>query len=438
MKKKRFLIAIIIVFLFFVIFKMTLGNNKEHQDNNLSEVTIWFHGGTSHETEAMKIQVKRFNNYQDKYTAVITEIPGGSIASGSGYNDAVNAAAVAGNLPDILDLDGPNLYNYAWAEFILPLDNLIDRSIIEDLLPSLIKQGTYKNKLYAIGQYDSGLALAGRRSFLNKANVRIPQSIDDSWSKEEFLQALESLKNLNETEYVLDMKLNYGAGEWFTYGFSPILQGFGADLIDRSTFQTAENKLNGPEALAGVNFIKDLFTKGYVNPTPIDDNDFISGRVALGFCGHWMTKPYREAFGDDFILIPMPVWDKKAVTGMGSWAWSITSQAKNPEGAASFLEFIMKPEEILSITDINGAVPGRNTAFDISEPHKPGGPLNIFIQQLEKGIAVTRPETPAFPTITTAFSRAIDNIIKGADPQKELDAAVDIIDKDIKDNYGYK
>ena len=427
MIKRR--LILVIVLLLVTVLSMTAKGTKEKQTTGPSEITIWFHGGTADETGAMRAQIERFNVSQNNFKVVMTEIPGGAIA-GSGYNDSVNAAAVAGKLPDILDLDGPNLYNYAWAGFLLPLDNLVNLDIIDDLLPSLVQQGTYRNKLYAIGQYDSGLALCGRRSLLNKAGVRIPESIDDAWSKSEFLQALESLKALDGVEYSLDMKMNYGAGEWFTYAFSPVLQGFGADLIDRSTFQTAEGVLNGPDGLAGIQFLKDLFTKGYANPTPIDDNDFVTGKAALGFCGHWMTKSYREAFGDDFVLIPMPVWDKKAVTGMGSWAWAISSQTKNQEGAVAFLEFILKPKEILAITDINGAVPGRSAAFNASDPYKPGGYLNIFIQQLQGGVAVPRPESPAYPVITSAFYTAFDNIIKGADPQKELDTAVDKIDKD--------
>jgi multiple sugar transport system substrate-binding protein len=49
---------------------------------------------------------------------------------------------------------------------------------------------------------------------------------------------------------------------------------------------------------------------------------------------------------------------------------------------------------------------------------------------------VPRP-SPGYPAITSAFYAAMDNIIKGADPQTELDAAVDKIDQDIEDNDGY-
>jgi multiple sugar transport system substrate-binding protein len=65
------------------------------------------------------------------------------------------------------------------------------------------------------------------------------------------------------------------------------------------------------------------------------------------------------------------------------------------------------------------------------------GQLRIFVEQLEGGVGVTRPETPAYPTITTAFAEAVQNIVSGADVKTELDKAVQKIDQDIEDNQGY-
>ncbi len=412
------------------------GGGSEETDGGVAELSLWFHGGTADETEAMRSQIERFNASQADYRVVMTEIPGGAVA-GSGYNDAVNAAAVANDLPDILDLDGPNLYNYAWAGYLHPLDQYMSAELRNDMLPSLIDQGTYNGRMYAIGQYDSGLALVGRVSLLEQAGVRIPRSIDDAWSREEFLQALAALQALPEVEYAIDLKMNYGAGEWFTYGFSPVVQSYGGDLIDRSDYQSAEGVLNGPAAVEAMTAVQGIFERGYSIVSPPDDNEFVNGRAALGWLGHWMWNTYSDAFGDDVVVIPMPRFGEAAVTGMGSWAWAISSQSENPEGAWAFLEFILQPDEILSITDVNGAVPGRATAFAQSDLYAEGGALSVFVQQLQNGVAVPRPKTPGYPAITAAFYTAMDNIIKGADVQTELDIAVDSIEEDIRQNDGY-
>jgi multiple sugar transport system substrate-binding protein len=122
---------------------------------------------------------------------------------------------------------------------------------------------------------------------------------------------------------------------------------------------------------------------------------------------------------------------------MGSWNWGLTSSCPNPDAAWKFLEFLVSPDEILRMTDANGAVPARKSAAAKSKLYGEGGPVNLFVQQLEGGVALPRPITPGYPTITTAFAEAVQNIIAGADVKAELDKVVKKIDQDIEDNQGY-
>jgi multiple sugar transport system substrate-binding protein len=70
-----------------------------------------------------------------------------------------------------------------------------------------------------------------------------------------------------------------------------------------------------------------------------------------------------------------------------------------------------------------------------SELYGPGGPLNLYVQQIEADYPVPRPITPAYPTISRAFTRAFNNIAWGADIEAELDRAVGEIDQAIEE-YG--
>jgi multiple sugar transport system substrate-binding protein len=395
-------------------------------------VEVWFHSGKGEERDMLDAQVKDFNAMQDEVIIDAVQLPEGS------YNDQVNAAALAGDLPCLLDFDGPFLYNYAWSGYLMPIDEFVSADLKNDFLPSIINQGTYAGKLYSLGTFDSGLAIWGNKEYLETAGVRIPASIDDAWTKDEFVDALEKLQALPEVEYAIDFKMNYGAGEWFTYGFSPILQSFGGDLIDRSDYQSADGVLNGPEAVEAMEFFQSLFEDGYAIAEPAGDDDFyVQKKTALSWVGHWMWTPHSEGLGDNVVLIPVPKFGDKAVTGMGSWNWGITSSCETPKAAWKFLEYLVEPEQILRMTDANGAVPARKSAIAQSELYAEGGPLNIFVQQLEGGVALERPVTPAYPVITSAFSDAVQNIVAGADVKGELDKAVEKIDQDIEDNQGY-
>ncbi|RMF34076.1 MAG: sugar ABC transporter substrate-binding protein [Chloroflexi bacterium] len=395
-------------------------------------IKVWFHSGRGEERDVLESQIQEFNTMQEEVKVEAVQLPEGS------YNDQVNAAALAGDLPDLLDFDGPFMANYTWAGYLRPLDDFLSADLRDDLLPSIIAQGTYPpdGKLYCIGTFDSGLAIWGNKAYLKKAGVRIPTGVEDAWTREEFEDALAKLQALPEVEWALDLKLNYGRGEWFTYGFSPILQSMGADLIDRSTWRST-GTLNSDAAVEAMTMFQDWINKGYVVPADAGDAMFYGEKkAALAFVGHWMWTPHKEGLGDDLILLPMPKFGQKAATGMGSWCWGIPATSKKAEAAWKFLAFLLEPDQILKMTDANGAVPSRKSALEKSDLYGAGGPLNIFVQQLET-IAVPRPQHPAYPTITAAFAEAVDNIIAGADVRSELDKAAQKIDQDIEDNQGY-
>jgi len=395
-------------------------------------LSLWFHSGRAEERAAITKVLDDFNKLNNGIRVEAVQLPEGS------YNEQVQAAALADDLPDILDFDGPNVYNYAWSGYLIPLDEYLSKEMKSDLLPSILAQALYNGKIYNLGSFDSGLALWGNRTYLKKAGVRIPSTVEDGWNRQEFLEALAKLKALPEVDYPIDFKMNYGVGEWFTYGFSPILQSFGGDLIDRSSFLSAEGVLNGPEAIEAMTFFQSLFQKGFAKSSQAGDDDFYGKKTAaLSYVGHWAWQTQHQALGDDLVLLPMPAFGRKVVTGMGSWTWGITSHCHHPQAAWAVVSHLLSPESILTITESNGAVPARKSAIARSNLYSPNGPLRLFAEQLEHGYGVPRPQTPAYPVITAAFAAAVQNIVSGANVQAELDKAVKIIDQDIEDNRGY-
>jgi len=65
-------------------------------------ITLWTHnGGNKEELDVVNSAVKDFNAANPDTQVTVKSFPQES------YNDAIASAAVSGNLPDILDLDGP-------------------------------------------------------------------------------------------------------------------------------------------------------------------------------------------------------------------------------------------------------------------------------------------------------------------------------------------
>ena len=395
----------------------------------LYALTVWFHAGQPGERRVMRAAVDAFNAEQDAARVRLVLIPEGS------YNGQVQAAALAGDLPDVLEFDGPYVYNYVWEGKLIPLGGLLSRRLLRDLLPSVVRQGTYAGRLYSVAMFDSGLGLWGNRRLLERAGVRIPADPAGAWSAAQFDRVLAALARHDRDRRVLDLKLDY-PGEWLTYAFSPLIESAGGDLIDRRTGRTARGFLDGPGAVSAMRRVQSWFRRGYVDPD-VRGDAFVSGRAALAWGGHWNYPRYHRALGRDLVLMPLPRFGPRLVTDSGSWNWGITTACRRPRLAARFLEFLLRPRWILAMTAANGAVPATRTALARSPLYRPGGPLRLFAVQLEEGYAEPRPRTPAYPVISSAFQQAFRAIRNGAPVRAALRRATTVIDRNLRDNDYY-
>lgn len=391
-------------------------------------ITLWTHnGGNKEELAVVQSAVDAFNQANPDSAVTVKSFPQ------EAYNDAIASAAVSGDLPDILDLDGPIMPNWAWAGYLAPL------KISSDLENSIIDsaKGYWNGTLYSVGPYDTSLCFLGRRSAFTEAGVPIP-TVDAPWTKDEFDSALDKLSKLEGYEYAIDFSVADGA-EWWAYAYAPMLQSFGGDLIDRKTFGTANGFLNGEEAVAWGEWFRSCFSNGYASQTPAKDGqDFLQGKVPLYYAGGWKVLKSQETFGQDEVLVLPPVdFGTGAHVGGGSWQWGVSSGSKNPEAANKFIEFLMQDEYLVQYSDAIGNFPSVDSATPKTKYYGEGKPLDP-VYQIGTRYALLRPATPGYKVISSTFDKAARDIVSGSDVKASLDQAVKDIDADINANGGYK
>ena len=393
------------------------------------KLSMWYHGaGNKAEKDVLLGIIADYNASQDKYMVEVQDFPQIS------YNESVVAAALAGNLPDIIDVDGPIMPNWAWSGYLAPLD--IPQDKLEDYLPTTI--GMWNGKVYSVGLWEAACAIYARKSVLDQYGIRIP-TLDQPWDLEEFNAALETLKASGEFDYVLDMGMAW-KGEWYPYGFSPFLQSFGGDIIDRSTFTTAEGALNGPEAIAFGEWWQNLFTQGYVSGTTQDNADrdtgFIDGKYALQWNGNWAGGLAGEKIGDDLLILPAPNFGNGSRIGAGSWQFGVSANSANKEGAAEFIEFMMQDKYLAQFSDVTGNIPATASAAAISKNYKPGAPFEIFFSY-SAAQATLRPPTPAYMSAALNYKKTLAHIPTDPHVPTPLRPPTAKTNADIKANNGY-
>jgi len=401
------------------------GQGDTNADGGPVQLSMWTHSaGNPAELAVYEQIIDDFNASQDEYEVVHESFPQGA------YNDAIVAAAASGDLPCLLDLDGPIMPNWAWAGYLQPLG--LSTEITDSLLPTAV--GTWDGEIYSAGYWDAALAIFARQSVLDENGIRIP-TVDDPWNADEFTDALSTLKAAG-----YETPIDIGAedtGEWWPYAYSPFLQSFGGDLIDRETMLTADGVLNSDEAIAWGEWFQGLFADGYANNSgTIGNQEFVDDEVALSYTGVWNALDSVEAIGDDLLILPAPDLGNGPKIGGGSWQWAISSECQNADGAREYLEFSFQDEYLTAFADNQIVIPSTESAAQASEYFGDDGVLRPFVDYSQQ-YAELRPATPAYAVISTTFETAAKDIMNGADVKTALDQAVTEIDANIASNDGY-
>jgi multiple sugar transport system substrate-binding protein len=390
------------------------------------KIRLWTHAaGNPAELGVIQQIIKDFNASQDRYRVVHEAFPQGA------YNDAVTAAAASGDLPCVLDVDGPVVASWAWAGYVTRLD--LPAEVTDRWLPSAL--GRYKDELYSIGFWDAALALYARRSVLARYGIRVPTA-RSPWTLAEFDAALVALRSRGEFRYAIDLGTG-GGGEWWSYAFSPLLQSFGGDLIDRESMTTAENALNGPAAVRFGQWWQGLFGRKLANPQEAADRvAFTDGTAALAWNGNWGAGDAIAKYGDDVLFLPPPDLGAGPKIGGQSWQWAVSAGCDQPAGALEYLKFSLDTRYVAAFANKIGLIPATEEAAAQVEAYKPGGRSRVFADY-SRAFAVIRPPTPAYPVISSVFEKALQDLKSGAPVKATLDHAVDEIDKNIRSNNNY-
>ena len=392
-----------------------------------AKVSMWSHAaGNDQEIATVKEAIADFNASQTAYEVVLEEFPQES------YNDSIAAAAAANSLPCIVDVDGPIMPNWAWAGYLQPIS--IDAALEESLLPGA--KGYYNGELYAAGAWDAALGILVRQSTLDAVGARVP-TVESPWTKDEFDGLLAAVDATGQYDYAIDWG-NGWTGEWFPYAYSPLMQSFGGDLVDRSSFESADGVINSPEAVAFGEWLGSTFANGYANPAQTGDRtEFIAGTIAVQYNGNWAVKDAYEALGEDLLILPPPDFGNGPKIGAASWQFGVSSTCEESEGANQFIEFILQDEYIVAFANRICLIPATANAAAQVPNYAPGGAFADFVT-FSNEYGVLRPPTPAYLAISTIYEKAVADIINGANAKQAFDAAADEIDANMADNDFYR
>lgn len=276
---------------------------------------------------------KEFNK---KYPNVKIKV---NLAGAGDYAEAIYAKGAANNLEDIIfnaDLFVPPFVDAGVLvdmEALAKADPSFDMSDIYDSILGLGKVG-FKPGVYMIPSGLDTVQMYYNKTAFEQAGAALPKP---DWKWDELISACKKLIAKFPETYCFDY------GTWWAH-YVPWIEGNGGRVLSEDG---KKSQFSSPEARAGLQAYAELWTKHKIVPLPGSNvpDCFLVQKCFVNFHIPIFIGTYREKIANKFEwdVEFTPTQPKKHVTGMGTYGYSITKNAKNPQLAWEYIKLLASP-----------------------------------------------------------------------------------------------
>lgn len=355
------------------------------------------------EGKAMKTNIAEFNKTNKQgYKATVQYIP--RSGSGGGYEDKINAALNSNSLPDVLTLDGPNTAAYADSKIIQPIDKYIANK--DDVLPSIINQGTYKGKLYAIGYSESGVGIYYNKQMFKEAGITDQElpSLTKKWTWDEFMDISKRLKNKFNGP-AIDMQLS-DHSEMSLYSLAPFIWSADGSITNKAGTKSV-GYFDSAKTASAFQLIQNLVKDGYTTISP-KEKGFQTGKYAMLMSGSWTIQELDSQYKDiDYGILPYPVSPKtkKLVSPTGSWQYAMSASTTKTKAAGALIKFLSAKDQMYRTSMKMTVLPARKSVSKMMMPKVTTNMQFLIKQNQISGHA--RPVLVKYPQVSRTFAETV-------------------------------
>lgn len=307
----------------------------------------------------------------------------------SSYHQKLQIMLASRTAPDVMRVDHYYFPAMVRKGYFRCLEPFIERDKafdLSDFFPQALEEGMYRGKLYGMNVLFGPIIIYYNKTMFDRAGIPDPYELDrrGEWTYSKFLEVCIKLtKKDSSGRYV-----QFGTimpPDWST------VWAFGGEFVSPDFRRCT---LDTPEAIRGLQFLKDLRWKYHVTPTPAEAAmsafTFESGRVAMILTWSGQSPIYRKNITDfEWDIAPMPVGPAGRFTPLKGNQLVIYSESKHPEEAWEFVKFMVSPEtEMLVYGKLRRAIPTRKSVARDPEYLKADLPprhVHVFIDAMKYG-----------------------------------------------------
>jgi multiple sugar transport system substrate-binding protein len=320
--------------------------------------------------------------------------------------------ASSNSLPDILELDGSELPQFAGTDGLRPLEEVgVDTSVFSD---SAVAMGSFDGTQYGVARSVNSLALIYNTELLADAGLEPPAT----WEE------------LKETAAALTGGDTYG----MAFSASPNADGVYQFLPFFWTAGGDEAHLDDGAGAPALELWKDLVNAGSVSQSVVnwnqqDVNDqFLAGRAAMMINGPWQVPVLDDQDEVDWAVasIPVPEAGQDPVPPIGGTVMTIPKNEDGDrareENAGRILNCLNSSENQLAWGERVNNVPTRDDAAQAYRESQPR--LAPFADLVRTARSRTGEVGTRWPVVETALAGAFQSVLTGrSSPGEALDDA---------------
>jgi multiple sugar transport system substrate-binding protein len=380
-----------------------------------SKVTLsqWYHqyGETGTKEAALR--------YAKEYTAANVAVQ---------WTPGDYAAKLASGL---LSSKGPDVFetqlNIAMVKSnqVVPLDDIL-ADVKSDYAPGDLQTNTVDGKIYGVRMIVDPQVIYYRKSLLDKAGIKPPETVDD-------LIAAAKALTTNKVKGIF-----VGNDGGLALG-GPALWSSGGSYL------TQDNKpgFTGARAAQAFSKLHELYNSKSVllgAPTDwFDPSALIQGLAAMQWIGMWAVPAMQKALGDDLGVFAFPKLDAQGTPAVysGGWTQCVSAKSANIDAAKAFVKWLWVDKTDLQedwCLNYGFHIPPRKSLAAKASKLQTGAAAETVKLTSQYG----HTDNPAWtPKMGTAFNDMLTNVIKkGADPAAEITKAEKTVNTELQRLFG--
>lgn len=306
------------------------------------------------------------------------------------YAGALTAQAAAGTLPDVVFIADLFVVPFVQNKIVIDMQPFADADTdidINDVYEIMLDLGRVEGDtgLYMIPSSYDVVTMYYNKTMFEEAGAPLPTP---DWTWDDFIAACKIIKEQTDNFCMPAASHNWWA--WYV----PWIVGYGGSLLGEDGRTVM---LSSPESLAGLTAYTNMWTVDGINQ-PLDfdagGDCFIVGKCATNFTIAGLMNSIRALDPQPFVwdVEVIPTHPNGKVTGMGTYGFAVSANAKDPQLAWDFVKNMLSPEIQKAVAMNYAGTPLLKSLADdpdILNRAAPPENINAFLENGENGILPT-------------------------------------------------